>query len=127
MAPAMPPKKSSNNELATAISLSTDLAALLPQVVKKIQAVEEREEAVAAKEKELLTKEKELLAKEKELAERERKNAAVEKQILMRERAKEKGAEKQKAQPPAAPAAPEVLIDPALLARATAAALLKVS
>ena len=125
--------------IAELTSHSSRLAALLPQVQAsvsaRLQAVEAREVQAEKREKTLSSREKELAAQERALAERERKLvAAVKDSERKSDKADKKEAvakekEKQATTGPRKLPAPPAMVDIPMeaLARATAAALLKVS
>ena len=128
---AMPSVDDGSKLIAELSSHSSKMAALLPQVQASVDA---RLQAVEAREKAVSSREKELAAQEKSLAERERKLAAAIKESERKKEAAAKQKEKAATEPrklpaaPAAPAPPSMIDIPMdALARATAAALLRVS
>ena len=128
---AMPSVDDGSKLIAELSSHSSKMAALLPQVQASVEA---RLQAVEAREKAVSSREKELAAQEKSLAERERKLAAAIKESERKKEAAAKQKEKAATGPrklpaaPAAPAPPSMIDIPMdALARATAAALLRVS
>ena len=130
-AAAMPSVDDGSKLIAELSSHSSKMAALLPQVQASVHA---RLQAVEAREKAVSSREKELAAQEKSLAERERKLAAAIKESERKKEAAAKQKEKAATGPrklpaaPAAPAPPSIIDIPMdALARATAAALLRVS
>ncbi len=127
----MPSVDDGSKLIAELSSHSSKMAALLPQVQASVEA---RLQAVEAREKAVSSREKELAAQEKSLAERERKLAAAIKESERKKEAAAKQKEKAATGPrklpaaPAAPAPPSMIDIPMdALARATAAALLRVS
>ena len=128
----MPSADDGSKLIAELSSHSSKMAALLPQVQASVHA---RLQAVEAREKALSSREKELAAQERSLAERERKFAAAvkesERKSVKTDKKEAAAKEKEKAatgQPklPAAPAPPSMEDIPLqALARATAAALLR--
>ena len=127
----MPSGDDGSKLIAELSSHSSKMAALLPQVQASVHA---RLQAVEAREKALSSREKELAAQERSLAERERKLAAAIKESERKKEAAAKQKEKAATEPrklpaaPAAPAPPSMIDIPMdALARATAAALLRVS
>ena len=131
---SMPSGDDGSKLIAELSSHSSKMAALLPQVQASVHA---RLQAVEAREKALSSREKELAAQERSLAERERKLAAAVKESERKsDKADKKEAaakEKEKAATgprklPAAPVPPSMVDIPMeALARATAAALLRMS
>ena len=120
--------------VAELTSHSSKVAALLPQVQAsvqaRLQAVEARETQADKREKALSSREKELAAQERSLAERERKLAAAVKESERKsdKADKKEAAAKEKEKQARLPAPPAMVDIPMeALARATAAALLKVS
>ena len=131
----MPTVDDGSKLIAELSSHSSKMAALLPQVQASVQA---RLQAVEAREKAVSSREKELAAQERSLAERERKLAAAVKESERKSDKADKreaaAKEKEKATAtgprklPAAPAPPSMVDIPMeALARATAAALLKMA